>query len=205
MLANSVVVTVTAAVTAAATTAPTACTFCGTDAHGCRLSFDLGKSDVKTVAVHNNKVLYAKDTKWDVTYKDGFDSPVIDALLFAGGLSVPTVASNIIGMMYSTEPWSAQGPQAALLKFTIRSDRPYHKGQLLWASRQTLAATLTRVLDVTVEATRPATRSTRPCRITLPNALPPLAILFLVEVVGASVLVGAVFTASIWLHLPRAP
>ena len=43
---------------------------CGTDAHGCRLSFDLGKSDVKTVAVHNNRVLYAKDTKWDVTNPD---------------------------------------------------------------------------------------------------------------------------------------
>jgi hypothetical protein len=43
---------------------------CGTDASGCRLSFDLGKSDVKTVAVHNNVVLYAKDTKWDVTNPD---------------------------------------------------------------------------------------------------------------------------------------
>ena len=43
---------------------------CGTDATGCRLSFDLGKSDVKTVAVHNNVVLYSKDTKWDVTNPD---------------------------------------------------------------------------------------------------------------------------------------
>lgn len=43
---------------------------CGTDATGCRLAFDLGKSDVKTVAVYNNEVLYAKDTKWDVTNPD---------------------------------------------------------------------------------------------------------------------------------------
>merc|ERR1719230_2316662 len=40
---------------------------CGKEASGCRLAFDLGKSDVKTVAVKDNEVLYSKETEWDVT------------------------------------------------------------------------------------------------------------------------------------------
>jgi len=40
---------------------------CGKDANGCRLAFDLGKSDIKTVAVKDNEVLYSKETEWDVT------------------------------------------------------------------------------------------------------------------------------------------
>lgn len=43
---------------------------CGKDATGCRLAFDLGKSDVKTVAVKDNQVLYSKETEWDVTNPD---------------------------------------------------------------------------------------------------------------------------------------
>merc|ERR1712159_786931 len=43
---------------------------CGKDANGCRLAFDLGKSDIKVVAVQDNKVLYSKETEWDVTASD---------------------------------------------------------------------------------------------------------------------------------------
>jgi len=43
---------------------------CGKDANGCRLAFDLGKSDIKTVAVRDNEVLSSKETEWDVTNPD---------------------------------------------------------------------------------------------------------------------------------------
>jgi len=43
---------------------------CGTNANGCRLAFDLGKSDIKTVAVKDNEVLDSKETEWDVTNVD---------------------------------------------------------------------------------------------------------------------------------------
>jgi len=43
---------------------------CGTVADGCRLAFDLGKSDVKTVAVKDGEVLYSKEEEWDVTNPD---------------------------------------------------------------------------------------------------------------------------------------
>lgn len=43
---------------------------CGTEANGCRLAFDLGKSDIKTVAVKDGEVLYSKETEWDVTNPD---------------------------------------------------------------------------------------------------------------------------------------
>jgi len=43
---------------------------CGKDASGCRLAFDLGKSDIKTVAVQDNQVLASKETEWDVTNPD---------------------------------------------------------------------------------------------------------------------------------------
>merc|ERR1712032_1374235 len=43
---------------------------CGKDANGCRLAFDLGKSDVKTVAVKDNEVIETKETEWDVTNPD---------------------------------------------------------------------------------------------------------------------------------------
>merc|ERR1712050_262198 len=43
---------------------------CGKDASGQRLAFDLGKSDIKTVAVKDGEVLYSKETEWDVTNKD---------------------------------------------------------------------------------------------------------------------------------------
>merc|ERR1719446_464973 len=55
---------------------------CGTDASGCRLAFDLGKSDIKTVAVKDNEVVYSKETEWDVTNVDPqyhFDA-ILDAL-----------------------------------------------------------------------------------------------------------------------------
>merc|ERR1719183_1980166 len=43
---------------------------CGTEANGCRLAFDLGKSDIKTVAVKDGEVLYSKEEEWDVTNPD---------------------------------------------------------------------------------------------------------------------------------------
>jgi len=43
---------------------------CGKNANGCRLAFDLGKSDIKVVAVHDNEVKYSKETEWDVTNPD---------------------------------------------------------------------------------------------------------------------------------------
>jgi len=43
---------------------------CGKDASGCRLAFDLGKSDIKTVAVKDGEVLDSAETEWDVTNPD---------------------------------------------------------------------------------------------------------------------------------------
>jgi len=43
---------------------------CGKSANGCRLAFDLGKSDIKTVAVKDGEVVYSKETEWDVTNPD---------------------------------------------------------------------------------------------------------------------------------------
>jgi len=79
---------------------------CGKDASGCRLAFDLGKSDIKVVAVKDNEVLYSKETEWDVTNPDpeyhyeaiiaamklGKDAlPQIDAI---GGSATGTVSGN---------------------------------------------------------------------------------------------------------------
>jgi len=43
---------------------------CGKVASGCRIAFDLGKSDVKTVAVKDGEVLDTAETEWDVTNPD---------------------------------------------------------------------------------------------------------------------------------------
>eukprot|EP00418_Pyrodinium_bahamense_P089726 CAMPEP_0179037122 /NCGR_PEP_ID=MMETSP0796-20121207/13966_1 /TAXON_ID=73915 /ORGANISM="Pyrodinium bahamense, Strain pbaha01" /LENGTH=490 /DNA_ID=CAMNT_0020733421 /DNA_START=104 /DNA_END=1576 /DNA_ORIENTATION=- len=43
---------------------------CGKDVSGQRLAFDLGKSDIKTVAIKDGEVLYSKETEWDVTNAD---------------------------------------------------------------------------------------------------------------------------------------
>merc|ERR1719359_2597219 len=43
---------------------------CGKEANGCRLAFDLGKSDIKTVAIKDGEVLDSKETEWDVTNVD---------------------------------------------------------------------------------------------------------------------------------------
>jgi len=43
---------------------------CGKEANGCRLAFDLGKSDIKVVAVQDGEVKYSKETEWDVTNVD---------------------------------------------------------------------------------------------------------------------------------------
>merc|ERR1719149_206293 len=43
---------------------------CGKDASGNRLAFDLGKSDIKTVAIKDGEVLDSKETEWDVTNPD---------------------------------------------------------------------------------------------------------------------------------------
>eukprot|EP00408_Alexandrium_pacificum_P008285 CAMPEP_0171231566 /NCGR_PEP_ID=MMETSP0790-20130122/39965_1 /TAXON_ID=2925 /ORGANISM="Alexandrium catenella, Strain OF101" /LENGTH=653 /DNA_ID=CAMNT_0011697787 /DNA_START=77 /DNA_END=2038 /DNA_ORIENTATION=+ len=79
---------------------------CGKDSSGCRLAFDLGKSDIKTVAVKDGEVLYSKETEWDVTAADPqyhYDAivaalklaaeklPKVDAM---GGSATGTVGSN---------------------------------------------------------------------------------------------------------------
>merc|ERR1719188_599925 len=58
---------------------------CGKDASGCRLAFDLGKSDIKTVAVKDGEVLYSKETEWDVTNVDPdyHYKAIVDALQLA--------------------------------------------------------------------------------------------------------------------------
>merc|ERR1719355_251916 len=43
---------------------------CGKSANGNRLAFDLGKSDIKTVAVKDGEVLDSMETEWDVTNTD---------------------------------------------------------------------------------------------------------------------------------------
>merc|ERR1719263_463490 len=43
---------------------------CGKEANGCRLAFDLGKSDIKTVAIKDGEVLDSIETEWDVTNVD---------------------------------------------------------------------------------------------------------------------------------------
>merc|ERR1719359_2667327 len=55
---------------------------CGKDANGCRLAFDLGKSDIKTVFIKDNEVLDSAETEWDVTNPDPqyhFDA-IVDAM-----------------------------------------------------------------------------------------------------------------------------
>mmetsp|Transcript_34072 Transcript_34072/g.59288 ORF Transcript_34072/g.59288 Transcript_34072/m.59288 type:complete len:493 (+) Transcript_34072:65-1543(+) len=79
---------------------------CGKDANGCRLAFDLGKSDIKTVAVKDGEVLYSKETEWDVTNPDPdyHYKMITDALRIAkdtlpkvdcmGGSATGTVGAN---------------------------------------------------------------------------------------------------------------
>jgi len=57
----------------------------GKDASGCRLAFDLGKSDIKTVAVKDGEVVYSKETEWDVTNPDPdyHYKAIVDALNIA--------------------------------------------------------------------------------------------------------------------------
>ena len=43
---------------------------CGKDANGNRLAFDLGKSDIKTVAIKDGEVLESAETELDVTNPD---------------------------------------------------------------------------------------------------------------------------------------
>merc|ERR1711912_202087 len=58
---------------------------CGKNADGCRLAFDLGKSDIKTVAVKDGEVVYSKETEWDVTNVDPeyHFKAIVDALKLA--------------------------------------------------------------------------------------------------------------------------
>mmetsp|Transcript_26269 Transcript_26269/g.47659 ORF Transcript_26269/g.47659 Transcript_26269/m.47659 type:complete len:492 (+) Transcript_26269:69-1544(+) len=79
---------------------------CGKDANGCRLAFDLGKSDIKTVAVQDGEVKYSKETEWDVTNPDPdyHYKMIVDALKLAketlpkvdamGGSATGTVGAN---------------------------------------------------------------------------------------------------------------
>mmetsp|Transcript_34069 Transcript_34069/g.59275 ORF Transcript_34069/g.59275 Transcript_34069/m.59275 type:complete len:492 (+) Transcript_34069:65-1540(+) len=79
---------------------------CGKVANGCRLAFDLGKSDIKTVAVQDGEVKYSKETEWDVTNPDPdyHYKMIVDALKLAketlpkvdamGGSATGTVGAN---------------------------------------------------------------------------------------------------------------
>merc|ERR1719454_2773594 len=79
---------------------------CGKDASGCRLAFDLGKSDIKTVAVKDGEVVYSKETEWDVTNVDPeyHYKAIVDALQLAkatlpkvdavGGSATGTVSAS---------------------------------------------------------------------------------------------------------------
>merc|ERR1719183_33319 len=65
---------------------------CGTDANGCRLSFDLGKSDIKTVAVKDNEVLDSMEQEWDVTNPDpDYHFDAILAELKKGAAKLPKI------------------------------------------------------------------------------------------------------------------
>jgi predicted NBD/HSP70 family sugar kinase len=65
---------------------------CGKDASGCRLAFDLGKSDIKTVAVKDGEVVYSKETEWDVTNVDPqYHYDAIVAALKLAKASLPRV------------------------------------------------------------------------------------------------------------------
>jgi len=65
---------------------------CGKDASGCRLAFDLGKSDIKVVAVKDNEVLYSKETEWDVTNPDPqYHYDAIKAALLLGKAALPKI------------------------------------------------------------------------------------------------------------------
>ena len=65
---------------------------CGTDANGCRLAFDLGKSDIKVVAVQDNNVLYSQETEWDVTNPDPqYHYDAILACLLKGKEALPKI------------------------------------------------------------------------------------------------------------------
>merc|ERR1719199_2497805 len=55
---------------------------CGKEANGNGLAFDLGKSDIKTVAIKDGEVLDSMETEWDVTNPDPqyhFDA-IVDAM-----------------------------------------------------------------------------------------------------------------------------
>jgi hypothetical protein len=65
---------------------------CGTDANGCRLAFDLGKSDIKVVAVQDNEVKYSQETEWDVTNPDPqYHYDAILACLLKGKEALPRI------------------------------------------------------------------------------------------------------------------
>merc|ERR1712032_416327 len=65
---------------------------CGKDASGCRLAFDLGKSDIKVVAVQDNEVKYSKETEWDVTNVDPqYHFDMIVAALKLGKAELPKI------------------------------------------------------------------------------------------------------------------
>jgi len=65
---------------------------CGKDANGCRLAFDLGKSDIKVVAVQDNEVKYSKETEWDVTNPDpDYHYKAIKAAMELGKAVLPKI------------------------------------------------------------------------------------------------------------------
>jgi len=65
---------------------------CGKESNGFRLAFDLGKSDIKVVAVQDNEVKYSKETEWDVTNPDPqYHYDAIKAALLLGKEKLPKI------------------------------------------------------------------------------------------------------------------
>eukprot|EP00913_Durusdinium_trenchii_P004770 g4430.t1 len=110
---------------------------CGKDANGCRLAFDLGKSDIKTVAVKDNEVVYSKETEWDVTNPDPqyhFDA-ILAALKLAkdtlpkveaiGGSATGTVSALNEATwcdIFPNETWSARRRETCLATAQVPPD-----------------------------------------------------------------------------------
>mmetsp|Transcript_33314 Transcript_33314/g.43947 ORF Transcript_33314/g.43947 Transcript_33314/m.43947 type:complete len:548 (-) Transcript_33314:201-1844(-) len=61
-------------------------------ADGCRLAFDLGKSDFKIVAVQDGKIVFSKETEWDIWNKNpDYHYEVVLAVLKEAASKLPRV------------------------------------------------------------------------------------------------------------------
>mmetsp|Transcript_26288 Transcript_26288/g.34541 ORF Transcript_26288/g.34541 Transcript_26288/m.34541 type:complete len:437 (-) Transcript_26288:698-2008(-) len=63
-----------------------------TVADGCRIAFDLGKSDFKIVAVQDGEIVFSKETEWDIWKKDpDYHYQVVLAVLKEAASKLPRV------------------------------------------------------------------------------------------------------------------